>query len=370
MIAELAQLSRADYEAVRVATAKKLGFRASALDKIVEEQRALEEDEEVGNFMAAVVPWEDRVDGDELLAELCETFERHIVMTKAAALTCALWALHAHAHDAAQHSPILFISSPTKRCGKTNLLVVLSGLVPKPLSAANVTPATTFRAIARWKPTMLIDEMDTFISDKSELRGVLNSGHTRSQAYVLRCVGDDLVPTQFSVWSPKVFAKIGQLHPTLEDRSIPIGLKRKMQGEHAQKPPKDTITAFEELRRKCARWAQDHFEALIAAKPQVPQKLNDRAQDNWEPLLGIADSCGDEWGAKARKIACKLSGEEDDQTHGIMLLQDIKDLFEQERVDRLASTEIVRRSRGSRGSPMAGVLSGQGDHAPWCRSSA
>jgi hypothetical protein len=28
------------------------------------------------------------------------------------------------------------------RCGKTNLLVVYSMLVPKPLSAANITPAT------------------------------------------------------------------------------------------------------------------------------------------------------------------------------------------------------------------------------------
>ena len=123
-------------------------------------------------------------------------------------------------------------------------------LVPKPLSAANVTPATIFRAIDHWHPTLLIDETDTFMSDKSELRGVLNSGHTRSQAYVIRCVGDDLIPKQFSTWSPKAFAHIGRMHPTLEDRSIGIGLKRKLKTEKADRIPKNA-DAYSDLRRQC-----------------------------------------------------------------------------------------------------------------------
>jgi putative DNA primase/helicase len=38
-----------------------------------------------------------------------------------------------------------------------------------------------FRAIAAWTPTLLIDEADSFARDNEELRGVLNSGHTRTR---------------------------------------------------------------------------------------------------------------------------------------------------------------------------------------------
>jgi putative DNA primase/helicase len=157
---------------------------------------------------------------------------------------------------------------------------------------SNVTPATVFRVIERWHPTLLIDETDTFLSDKSELRGVFNSGHTKSQAYVLRCVGDELVPSQFSTWAPKAFAAIGRMHPTLEDRSISIELKRKLPTEKVKRIPKNE-DAFLDLLRQCARWANDQFEALMRATPTSPA-LNDRARDNWEPLLGIAEACGDE----------------------------------------------------------------------------
>lgn len=47
---------------------------------------------------------------------------------------------------------------------------------------------------AMWKPTMLIDEADTFLCDNDELRGVLNTGHTRATAYVIRTVGEDHEP--------------------------------------------------------------------------------------------------------------------------------------------------------------------------------
>src|SRR5262249_49935353 len=138
----------------------------------------------------------------------------------------------------------------------------------------------------------LIDEMDTFVSDKSDLRGILNSGHTKD-GYVLRCVGDDLSPKPFSTWTPKVFAAIGRMHPTLEDRSIMIELKRKLASEKIERIPRDA-TMYLELRRKCMRWTSDYFEALRTAKPMLPE-INDRAQDNWEPLLAIAEACAGQW---------------------------------------------------------------------------
>ena len=49
----------------------------------------------------------------------------------------------------------------------------------------------------------LVDEADTFLRNSDELRGVLNAGHTRASAVVIRTVGDEHEPRTFSVWCPK-----------------------------------------------------------------------------------------------------------------------------------------------------------------------
>ena len=109
-------------------------------------------------------------------------------------IALALWVLPCYMFEAWFTSPYLAITSPVKRCGKTLLLIVLGALVPCRLFASNVTPAVLFRTIEKYAPTLLIDEADTFIRDKDELRGVLNSGHTRTTALVLRAVGEDHDP--------------------------------------------------------------------------------------------------------------------------------------------------------------------------------
>lgn len=106
----------------------------------------------------------------------------------------------------------------------------------KPLATSSVSAAALFRSIEKWTPTLLIDEADTFLKENHELRGVLNAGHTRELAYVLRCDGEQLEPKRFSVWGPKAIACIGKLQETLSDRSIEIRLQRKTKAEETVPP--------------------------------------------------------------------------------------------------------------------------------------
>lgn len=309
-------------------------------------------------FLAPVKPWPQPVDGAILLDELALVFNRHMDLPKGAADALALWVMHSHAHDAAQHSPILFVSSPTKRCGKTNLLSVLQLLVPKPLSAANVTPATIFRSIDLWKPTLLIDEADTFISEKSELRGVLNFGHRRSQAHVLRCVGENNIPKPFSTWCPKTFAAIGRLDPTLEDRSIIIELRRKLKTVRVERVPvRDD--AYDELRRKATRWAEDHMARLEQADPKVPEALSNRARDNWTPLLAIAEIAGGDWPERAANSARQLSSRDDDEGEPEMLLYDLRTIFSQENAEAMWTETIIEALIEIEGRPWADLTRGR-----------
>lgn len=91
-----------------------------------------------------------------------------------------------------------------------------------------------------------------------------------------------------------------------------------------------------------ARWAVDHLEELRESDPDVPEELNDRAQDNWRPLLAIADlACGD-WPRAGHRAARLLSGSrDDDDGAGTLLLADLRDLFTDKKASRLSSTAIV-----------------------------
>jgi hypothetical protein len=289
--------------------------------------------------------WPDPVDIADWLDRTVIMLQRFLFLPEGAAETEALWILHAHALAAFDISPYLAILSPEKRCGKTANLELLGGMVPKPLAASNITPAATFRAIEKYTPTLLIDEADTFLHNSDELRGVLNSGHRRSSAFVIRCVGDDNEPVQFSTWCPKAIARIGDLPDTLGDRSIIINMARKSKADPVERFRLDRIREeLRDLRRQAARGAADNLELLMKSDPVTPLELNDRAGDNWRPLLAIAEAAGPEWEQRARRALCSLTGmvDPDVVSDGIRLLTDIRTIFEIQRTDILETEHLLK----------------------------
>jgi DNA repair photolyase len=116
-------------------------------------------------------PWPDEVDGADLLDGIVGVFKRYLALPDGSAEAFALWTLHTYTIDAASVSPFLALNSPEKRCGKTSALTLLDALVKKPLTASNITPAALFRSVEEWRPTLLIDEADTFIRKSDDLRG-------------------------------------------------------------------------------------------------------------------------------------------------------------------------------------------------------
>jgi putative DNA primase/helicase len=125
----------------------------------------------------------------------------------------------------------------------------------------------------------LIDEADTFLKENDELRGILNTGHRRG-GQVLRTVGDDHEPRQFSTWAPAAIAMIGRLPDTLHDRSVIINLRRRKPTEEVKSFRRDRADDLHVLARKMARWAQDHQVQLTASDPDMGELIN-RGADNW-----------------------------------------------------------------------------------------
>ena len=268
---------------------------------------------------------------------------KYVVMETGSAEVVALWILHAHALDAFPITPRLGITSPEKRCGKSTALDVVQSLVSRPLSTSNTSAAAIFRTIEAARPTLLIDEADTFLVNNEEMRGVLNSGHRRSGAFVLRLVGDNHEPRQFSTWAAVAIALIGTLPDTLQDRAILIRMRRRLPSEAITQFRADKTDDLKILARKAARWANDNLEVLCAMDPTMPPTITNRDADNWRPLLAIADAAGGEWSVRARSIAMTMTDktEGEEQSLKTMLLEDIRTAFASKEVDKLPSAELV-----------------------------
>lgn len=339
-IDRLSRLDPIDYDRVRVADAKALGIRTTTLDKVVARARGDGVGEE--SIFTEINPAAAAVDGAEVLAEISAIFSRYLILPTGAADAMALWVFHAHLHDTAEISPILALTSPTPECGKTTTLNLIGALVPKPLMSSNITTAAVFRSIEKWRPTLLIDEVDTFLRDNDELRGVLNSGHFRRSAFVIRVVGESLEPARFTTWAPKVIALIGKLPPTLASRSIHIEMRRMAPAESVE-PVRLERLDFTEQVAAVARWAQDHDLALRDAEPGMPGSLFGRRADNWRHLIAIADLAGGSWPARARRAAETLTAQGSEQTTGILLLEDIKVIFAEKAEDKITSSALVER---------------------------
>jgi putative DNA primase/helicase len=352
-VERLARLSVLDYERVRKAEAKRLGIRPTVLDKLVAATRGTEKPGQGRSLdLPMPEPWPDPVDGADLLNAIRAAFERHVVLPRHASVALALWVLHTYVFDCFNITPRLGIASPERRCGKTTLLDILRLLVAKPLSASNITSAAVFRTIEMARPTLLVDEADTFLRENEELRGVLNSGHARNGS-VVRTVGDEHEPRQFSTFAPTALASIGGLPSTLQDRSIEIPMKRRLPSETIINLRDADLASWDALRRKAVRWAPDHKGALTEARPLIPPKLNDRAADNWWGLLAIAEAVGGDWPNLAREAARVLAYAKPDDSKAVMLLHDIRAISGRAPGAPLLTADLLRELIAMEGRPWA-----------------
>jgi putative DNA primase/helicase len=339
-IQRLAALSPLQYDQTRKNEAKELGIRVAILDAAVKDARKGSDASDLP--FTEVDPWPEPVNPATLLNDITAAIQRFIICNEEVSHAVALWVAMTWFIDVVQVAPLAVITAPEKRCGKSLLLSLLARLVQRPITVSNISPAALFRSIDKWTPTLLIDEADAFMKDNEELRGLLNSGHTRDSAYVIRNVGENFTPTKFNTWGAKAIAGIGHVADTLMDRAVILELRRKLPHEEVDRIRYAEPCLFDELRSKLARFAEDYSDEVRQARPLLPAILNDRAQDNWEPLLAIAMTVGHEWLKIGTTAALKLSGGENTtQTIGTELLSDIQEIFEEKQVHRISTSELI-----------------------------
>jgi hypothetical protein len=196
--------------------------------------------------------------------------------------------------------------------------------------------------------TLLLDEGDAFLSENEVMRNVLDGASDIDTSTIALSIksGDEWVPTELNVFVPIVIASIGTLRrmQTIEDRSIPIHLKRATPAELkrlAKGRRRELDAVLGPIAEKCARWAADNAEKLKGARPELPDGLSGREMDKWEGLIAIADLIGEEAGKAARLAATEVSGAHDaDMSIGVLLINDIRRLFDTKNLDKVSSQTL------------------------------
>lgn len=290
--------------------------------------------------------------GADLLNEV-EAFHRRFnaFPTEAAYVAVALWDAHAHLLDCFDSTPRLAFLSPEPGSGKTRGLEICGTLVPNPMAAVNASAAALFRAVSMdsGRPTILFDEIDTVFGpkagDNEELRGLINAGHRRiGVSYRCVAVGDQQTVQPFPVYAAVAVAGLGWLPDTILHRSVVIRMRRRAPNEH--------VEAFRSrihepeghaLRDRLAAWADSVRDRVNGAFPTMPDGVNDRPADVWEPLLAVADAAGGVWPTRAREACVELvtaAAAGDKASLGIRLLTDLRDnVFCG--ADRMPTTQIL-----------------------------
>lgn len=281
-----------------------------------------------------------------MLDDISSTIQRFIVLDQHQAQAAALWITACWFLDVIHCAPILLINAPEKACGKTQLLTVLGKLAPRTAQASSISSSVLFRMIETYKPTLFIDEIETVLCDNEDLRGLINAGHTRDSAYVWRSVasGNDFEPKRFTVWGMKAIAGINarKLSETVTSRSIIIELRRKKPNEKADRLRHAESGLFSTLAAKLARFSDDYAEMVRDMRPHLPDNLGDRDQDNWEPLLQIADVAGNHWPKTALNTALKISSDtQSPQSSANELLADIQEIFTEKLIIKLSTTDLI-----------------------------
>jgi hypothetical protein len=278
---------------------------------------------------------------------------RFVVLSAIQADASALWDAHTHAIEAADATAYYAVTSAEKRSGKSRLLEVQELLVARPLPTSSISDAALYRAIDKLTPTLLLDEADGIFGKKrngherEDLRRLLNAGWRRGA--VARRMGGPRMTTleEFPVFCAKAFAGIGDYLPdTLSDRAIWIRLERRTRDEPVERfRRREVVPEGEMLRDRLADWLEPQLDELRAARPELPEELDDRAWDFWEPLLAIADLAGGDWPERARRAAVALSSGEarQDDSLSAQLLADIHAVFSENGAERFKTADLIDR---------------------------
>lgn len=188
--------------------------------------------------------------------------------------------------------PYLSVSAMVKGAGKTRVLELLQFLAGDGravLLDGSVTLAALYTETDEGK-VVLIDESERLQNPHSPFRPILNGGYRSGQS-LKRKIGGEM--KSFSIFCPKVFAQIGDVHDSLRDRCIVVEMQRTMRGsrtefvrQFAKEEGTEIAHDIEEALDEATDAIRDAYQNYHNLYPTLGF-LPDRDRELWKPLFAI-----------------------------------------------------------------------------------
>ena len=287
----------------------------------------------------------------------------------------ALWILHTYFLERCWSTPRLAFISPEYGCGKSRGLELLASLSFGGKKLNYCTRSYLMRSVDQMRndlgrpPTLLIDEVDNVMKDKSEaataLTAFLNTGYTKSGFYgITDDVGNKKETRDFSTFAPIAFAGKGEnsLPEAVATRSIIFRVQRRM--AHQEIEDFGTFSAqneADELRQWLESWAEGERIALALEDISKGVPLRDRDREVWLPLFGMAHLTGATDDLLAALDLHLKDRAQSDPSFGVALLEDVLKVFDQTSDPTKIKTSVLISSLNAlEGADYQGLRYGKG----------
>jgi hypothetical protein len=214
-------------------------------------------------------------------------------------------------------------------------LEVARRLVWNPNPDASSTGAAISEFINEGSCTIILDELDHIDTDgQRQMRLIWNRGHNRGAQHGKKVNG---VRTLINLWAPMIAAGVGNfMGQTQNSRAFRIEMAPYTE---ETKPERDYYAEqdfgdFDIVYSYLRQWRR---QVKLNPKPAMPRDIIARYADNPRGLLSIADSCGAEWGEKAREAILDLHEKDRAERPHIVILRHGIEIFDTLGVDKIGS---------------------------------
>jgi len=142
-------------------------------------------------------------------------------------------------------------------------------------------------------------------------------------------VGDTITTEELPAYCAVAMA--GLLHDlpdTIMSRTVVVRMRRRAGAERVQQwRERESRPEAQRLGARIARWSQSALSFI--GDPVIPDGVEDRAADVWEPLLAVAGLAGEFWTARAEQAARAFVavGKDETSSTGVQLLRDLQEIF-------------------------------------------
>jgi hypothetical protein len=244
-----------------------------------------------GSVLLPVEHDESGADVEQLRRDVLAFINRYVELPGDAPYLAATYAELSWLFDAFDEVPYLGFKTSDIGRGKSRALETVGALCYRPiLAGGGSTAAATLRLLHHFGGTLCADEYDGRDTElTAELTKIINQGFQRNRPLV-RCEGDDKVPTPFRCYSPKIFSmRKGFGDDATQSRLITIHMRARTRENIPISLPRETFDREAlALRNRMLAYRFAYWGSVKIDPKHADPGLEDRSNQIGLPLLAVS----------------------------------------------------------------------------------